>query len=426
MTSILTAWGVLALLQSPPVAAHGFRAPGVVVLHDWRGERTGEQFGWVARNAGDVDGDGADDVIASAPFHLESRAQAGRVVVRSGKSGALLFEKRGAGAQQLGFTVCGLGDLDGDGRGEFAAGAPLADGGQGRALLWSGVDGSLVREISGPEPGGGLGSSLCSVVDLDGDSIADLAVAAPSAGPGLVLFYSGATGAELLALEGERDGDGFGTALGSGDWIGSPLLVVGAKDAGEGRRGRAYVYDLETSPPALRFSIDALPSGVDLGRFFVSVLGDVDGDVVPDVYAADFSDGAASVGANRAGGRFYVHSGANGARLAVPGAFAPGEGLGIGDARAGDQNGDGRADLIVGAWTHGDDGAGAAYLISGADFSVLARFDSSVAGEAMGFDATSLGDLDGDGRREFLLTGAYHPAAGPQTGRVVVLSSKGR
>jgi hypothetical protein len=80
----------------------------------------------------------------------------------------------------------------------------------------------------------------------------------------------------------------------------------------------------------------------------------------------------------------------------------------------------------VGAWTHGDDGAGAAYLISGADFSLLARFESTVAGEAMGFDATSLADLDGDGRREFLLTAAYHPGAGPQTGRVVVLSSRGR
>lgn len=416
---------LLAGLQDP-ASQGGFRDSAVRVLHDWRGLAAGEQFGWVARNAGDVDGDGADDVIASAPFHLEGGAQAGRVEVRSGRSGALLFEKRGAGARQLGFTVCGLGDLDGDGHGEFAAGAPLAGGGAGAALLWSGADGSLLREIAGSEPGARLGSSLCGVADLDGDAVPDLAVAAPAAGPGVVFLYSGASGAELGVLEGERDGDAFGTALGSGDWIGSRLLVVGAKDAGEGRRGRAYVYEVAALQPRLRFAIDALPSGVDLGRFFVSVLGDVDGDGEADVYAADFSDVASAAGAQRPGGRFYVHSGASGARLAAPGAFAPGEGLGIGDARAGDQDGDGRADLIVGAWTHGDAGAGAVYLISGADFSVLARLESGVAGEAMGFDATGLGDLDGDGRREFLLTGAYHASRGPQTGRAVVLSSRGR
>lgn len=421
---------LLAALLAAPFACQdaspdtGFAVPGLRVLHDWRGDAAGEQFGWVARNAGDVDGDGFDDVIASAPFRVESGAPVGRVQVRSGASGALLLEKRGVGPQQLGMTVCGLGDLDGDGKAEFAAGAPLEGGGRGRALVWSGSDGRVLHEIEGFEAGCQFGSSLETAGDLDGDGVDDFAVAAPSAGPGMVLFYSGASGAELAALEGGRDGDGFGSALGAGAWIGSKLLVIGAKDAGEGRRGRALVYELALPEPKLRFAFDAEPSGVDLGRFFVSVLGDVDGDGTPDVYAADFTDGAAALAPNRPGGRFYVHSGASGARLVSRGAIAPGEGLGIGDARAGDQDGDGRADLIVGAWTHGD-GAGAAYLISGADFSVLSRLASRVAGEAMGFDATSLGDLDGDGRRELLLTGAYHPEAGPQTGRVVVLSSKG-
>jgi len=416
---------LLVALQDAPEVGHGFRGEAVRVLHDWRGDAAGEQLGWVARNAGDVDGDGHDDVIASAPFRAAEGAPAGRVLVWSGASGELLFEKHGEPGEQLGRVVCGLGDLDGDGHAEFAAGAPMAQGGTGRALVWSGADGSVRFELAGLEPGGQFGMYVSETGDLDGDGAGDFAVAAPSMGPGVVLVYSGADARELGALEGEREGDLFGSAIGSGAWIGSKHLVIGARDAGEGRRGRAYVYDLALPLPEPRFRIEAEPTGVDLGRFFVSVLGDVDGDGEPDVYAADFADSADSV-PGRSGGRFYVHSGADGARLFARGAFAPGQGLGIGDARAGDQDGDGRADLIVGAWTHGDDGAGAAYLLSGRDLSVLATFQSSVAGEAMGFDATSLADLDGDGRRELLLTGAYHPAAGPQTGRVVVVSSRSR
>lgn len=415
----------LLVLQAVAPSSTGLRPESVRVLHDWRGDAAGEQLGWVARNAGDVDGDRHDDVIASAPFRVVDGAPAGRVLVWSGASGALLFEKRGRGGEQLGRVVCGLGDLDGDGHAEFAAGGPMDAGATGRVLVWSGADGSVMHELVGLEPGGQFGLYVCETGDLDGDGVGDFAVAAPEKGPGVVLFHSGADGSELGALEGERDGDRFGSALGSGAWLGSPRFVVGARDAGEGRRGAAYVYDLALPLPAPRFAIPAEPTGVDLGRFFVSVLGDVDGDGEHDVYAADFSDTGNSL-PKRSGGRFYVHSGADGERLFAQGSFEPGQGLGIGDARAGDQDGDGRADLIVGAWTHGADGAGAAYLLSGRDLSRLATFESAIPGEAMGFDATSLADLDGDGRRELLLTGAYHPQAGAQTGRVVVVSSRSR
>ena len=146
-------------------------------------------------------------------------------------------------------------------------------------------------------------------------------------------------------------------------------------------------------------------------------------DGVPDVYASDFSDTSNPSSGGGAGGRIYVHSGADGARLFSVANQSAGEGFGIGKAACGDVDGDGHDDLIVGAWTNNDaaQGAGKAYLISSKQRKPLRTFTCRVHGAAFGFDAIGMGDTDGDGAADFLLTAAYDRE---RTGRVFLISGK--
>ena len=98
---------------------------------------------------------------------------------------------------------------------------------------------------------------------------------------------------------------------------------------------------------------------------FVSVPGDMDGDGVPDVYLSDWSNTAKGPST----GRVYVHSGKDGHRLFTFTGETAGEGFGTSPSNAGDVNGDGRADLIVGAWQYSGvaPSGGRAYLYSGRD-----------------------------------------------------------
>src|SRR5262245_45209612 len=78
-----------ALLPTPADFAHPF-VERVKIVHEWNGENRGDQFGWIARSLGDVDGDGVADFVTSAPSWAagnESGKDAGRVYVYSGKTG---------------------------------------------------------------------------------------------------------------------------------------------------------------------------------------------------------------------------------------------------------------------------------------------------------------------------------------------------
>jgi hypothetical protein len=452
-----------------------FAEEGVTILHVWRGEAALDQFGWEAVDAGDVDGDGVHDVLTSAPFHREATGpeatvdgapevtQVGRIYVYSGRSGAGLFTRTGASGEQLGTGLSALGDVDGDGTPDLLVGAPcpgVAPAGAtpgtaappstepGRAYVLSGKDGAVLRRFDGEAADDLFGEQVRGLGDVDGDGVPDLAIAAPQhdgahAEAGRVTVCSGKSGATLFALDGEAPGDRFGSALGGATWPGDTaapasgaaaregLLVIGAMHAGEGRRGRVHVFRLRDGTPEPFFTIEADRAGADLGQYFVSVVGDVDADGTPDIYASDFRDGnqrgPANIDGGTPGGRVYLHSGKDGKRIASLPARSLGEGFGIGNAEAGDVNGDGHADLVVGAWTNGQKvlRAGRVYVISGKDRATLATFTGVIAGEEFGYDATGLGDVDGDGTRDFLVTAASSNDGAPKAGRVYVLSGAG-
>jgi hypothetical protein len=122
----------------------------------------------------------------------------------------------------------------------------------------------------------------------------------------------------------------------------------------------------------------------------------------------------------------YVYSGIDGKPLITLTGEAPGDGFGIGVADAGDVDRDGAADLIVGAWQHASAAmsGGKVYVYSGRTQKLLRTITCRTAGDTFGFDTTNLGDVDGDGAVDFLITSAWSGVNGFQSGRVFVIAGE--
>lgn len=416
------------LNYAPPKA--DFDAPFVEpteILFAWHGEHANDQFGWVAVDAGDIDGDGTHDVITSAPYLTLGASQraAGRVYLYSGRTGEELRRHTGEVGDLLGLSVSGVEDLDGDGHADYAATATRSNDPQrpGAVMVWSGKDGKLLLEISGDAPADGFGREVEGIFDVDGDSTPDILIGSYQwgSGRGKATIHSGKDGSLLQEIQGEGAQDGFGSTVSAGGEGDHRFLVVGAMTAGEGKNGAVQVYRYHPKTRSFRgvFRMSAEPSNVAYGQYFSSVIGDTDADGIADIYTVDFS---ASSGGNGSG-QVRIHSGADGKQLWRRDGLA-GEGLGIGNAIAGDLNGDGHDDVLTGAWTNSAAAAsgGRCYLLSGKDGKVLRMWTCRIAGATMGFDSTTLPDCNDDGARDLLFTAAWTGVAGPKTGSVYLVS----
>ena len=214
----------------------------VKIIHEWVGETKGDQFGWIGRSIGDVDGDKVKDVVASAPSYQANGQPGGpgRIYVYSGKSGKLLWTQTGQAGEGLGTGLEGAGDVNADGVPDVIAGAP----GSGKAYVYSGKDGKVLLTLGSGDGNENFGGGVSGVGDQNGDGHADVMVgasgnSAAGQGAGRAYVYSGRDGSVLLTLDGEKAGDTFGSIVAGFKDKRHAFLVVGAPNAGANRRNQS-------------------------------------------------------------------------------------------------------------------------------------------------------------------------------------------
>ncbi|MHB8080534.1 MAG: tandem-95 repeat protein, partial [Candidatus Krumholzibacteriia bacterium] len=335
-----------------------------------------------------------------------------------------------AGAQ-LGLFVSSIGDFNGDGWPDFVVGAPFAAGGgvsRGEAwLYWGGpgLDATPDLVLRGEASYDQFGNSARGCGDLNGDGWNDLLVGAPnndSAGnnAGRAYVYFGGPTANAvpdLILVGRAANEQFGWAVaGPGDLDGGgPDFVVGAPGA-QSAAGRAYVFQGGAALDTTADFIIQGPPGVRLG-WFMDRAGDFDADGWPDLLVgANFSLNA------------WLYRGGPAFDTTADFIFK-GEVLddrfGYGLAAAGDVNGDGHDDIIIGAM-HNDAGgydAGRAYLYYGgpaADTTADLIFTGTDYRGLFGRTVAGAGDLNADGYDDLIIGAPTPDFAGYGPGRMYV------
>ncbi len=341
-------------------------------LHTFAGAAGGDNLGAAVAGVGDLDGDGRSDVALGAPLDDTVGADGGAVILASGATGAVLRTLNGdAAGDQFGFAVSGAGDVNGDGRHDVIVGAPRNDtaaADAGRAVVYSGLDGTVLHVFDGSGANDWFGYAVGGGGDVNNDGFDDVIVGAPQKGPGVgagyVRVFSGRDGSLLHGFAGDSMDDAFG-------WS-------------------------------------------------VAHAGDVNGDCFADVIVGapvDDNNGNGS-------GLARVYSGVDGSVLHAFVGDSPGDHLGFAVFRAGDVDGDGMSDVILGV--PNDDNkaadAGSARVMSGADGSQLLSFDGLFAGDAFGTSVGGGHDYDGDGRSDVIVGSPWRDTPRTDAGFATVYS----
>ena len=577
-------------------------ADGFILQGDMggQGRSAGDQLGFPVAGAGDINGDGVDDLIVGARLGDDGGGNAGEAYIIYGKAGTAgnqfgedvngrqVLDTTGLeptagfilqgelGDGQLGWSVAGAGDINGDGLADFIVGAPFGDDfrrGTGEAYILYGKAGTAgtqfgedvedrqVLDITGLLPTDGfilqgdedrdaLGISVAGAGDINGDGLGDLVVGDRNGDSYIVYGKAGTQfgmqvrfdddGRTISLADAEPDSvvrqvlntknlvaaDGFilqnwgSSVSGAGDINGDGLadLIVGnpGDDLGGGRgsdAGTAYILYGKAGDDGTQFGervpFDAngrpvrdgsRPAGLverqvlntrDLAPTdgfillgdasydglggSVSGAGDINGDGLDDliVGARGSDDGGRGAGEayivyGKAGDGSQFGEDVNERQVLYTGELAPTEGfilqgdtggdtLGISVAGAGDLNGDGLADLIVGA-SFGDNGgidAGEAYILygkagtDGTQFGTLVqmttRFSRDVpidrqvlditglvltdgfilqgdeAGDQLGWSVAGAGDINGDGFDDLIVGAPEGDDGGDRAGEAYIV-----
>jgi len=400
----------------------------------WTAEsnQSDSDFGASAAAAGDVNGDGYDDVIVGAPRYYNSQYSLGRAYLFLGPVRVTTDYQWSAGGEtareELGYAVATAGDVNGDGYSDVVVGAPSNEENApkaGKVYLFYGSPSGLglapAWTALGEAEEDGFGGVVGTAGDLNGDGYDDLVVGAPGHGGGKVYVYYGSAtglGGGLWTADGQYGGDEFGSAAGTAGDVnrdGYDDLVVGAGGYPDGSAyGKVYLY--HGGANGLGTAADWVAAGQSAGDRFggaVGTAGDVNADGYGDVViGVPLADPAGRADAGRASVYYGADGGLPGSAGWSADGAAAGDRLGAAVAMAGDVNGDGYSDLIIGA-PFADGGgadAGRASVFQGAVGGLPGSADwvvnGAAAGTRLGAAVGTAGDMDGDGYADVVI-GAY-------------------
>ena len=387
------------------------------------GRNDGDQAGRSLRNAGDINGDGLDDFIIGAPSASPNGTQnAGEAYVIFGRTtnppslslndldGNNGFRVSGlAFNDEIGYAVSGAGDVNKDGYGDLIIGAPgveadddIEDAGAayvifGRAtftaqLNLEALNGTNGFRLDGIMADARTGASVAHAGDINGDGYDDVLIGAPEA------------------------------AVGGKEWVGQAFAVMG-------RHSFPPVINLNTLNGSDGFVINGVAAESSTGKILRSA-GDMNQDGYDDIAIVA---GSYLTGRSLDTGTIYVIfgqptftakfnltglNGSNGFRIE---GIAKGDNAGRSIAPAGDVNGDGRFDLVIGA-PYAAAHTGEAYVVFG-QASYPAALNLSALNGSNGFrlvgsdvngevgTAVGAADVNGDGLEDIII-GASTAGAG--------------
>ncbi len=395
--------------------------------HD-EGNNVGAQFGMSVSTAGDVNGDGYADMIVGAPYYTNDSNDEGRAFVWHGSSGGISpsrdwYDEGDAVEAWYGFSVATAGDVNGDGYSDIIVGAPGKNSSGGSVFAYYGAPASL-DETAGWTKASNLenahfGHSVASAGDINADGYADVIVGAPQWDDGQTLEggaflylgtanglssspswhkYSDQEGAYFgwsVSTTGDVNGDGYDDVI-----IGAPYYMHINHD----NEGMVWVYHgsssgLETSPS---FSKDSDQDNAQFG-YAVANAGDVNGDGYGDVIVGSpfhDSDETDEGGA-------WVYEGSASGLITTPawhGEIDQGDAeFGYSVGTAGDINADGYSDVIIGApyWDNGQNNEGGAWVYLGSRSGLYDTYkwrnDGDQIAANYGAAVDTAGDVNGDG-----------------------------